>query len=90
MILSRLRRGERIEHYETVRVTKEGRRIDVVAYNLAGAGRCRTNYRCFEDRAGHYNEEASRRIAAGKRGTISAVGRRDAADRLGCATRRFY
>ena len=29
MILSRLRRGERIEHYETVRVTKGGRRIDV-------------------------------------------------------------
>ena len=29
MILDRLRRGERIEHYETVRVTKDGRRIDV-------------------------------------------------------------
>jgi PAS domain S-box-containing protein len=29
MILSRLRRGERIEHYETVRVTKDGRRVDV-------------------------------------------------------------
>ena len=28
-ILAQLRRGERIEHYETVRVTKEGRRIDV-------------------------------------------------------------
>jgi PAS domain S-box-containing protein len=29
VILSRLRRGERIEHFETVRVTKDGRRIDV-------------------------------------------------------------
>ena len=29
MILSRLRRGESIEHYETVRVKKEGRRIEV-------------------------------------------------------------
>lgn len=29
MILTRLRRGERIEHYETIRVTKEGRPIDV-------------------------------------------------------------
>ncbi|HWM90126.1 MAG TPA: ATP-binding protein [Thermoanaerobaculia bacterium] len=29
MILERLRRGERIEHYETVRQTKEGRLIDI-------------------------------------------------------------
>ena len=28
-ILAKLRRGERIEHYETVRVRKDGRRIDV-------------------------------------------------------------
>ena len=28
-ILARLRRGERIEHYETVRVAKDGRRIDI-------------------------------------------------------------
>jgi PAS domain S-box-containing protein len=28
-LLERLRRGERIEHFETVRVTKDGRRIDV-------------------------------------------------------------
>jgi two-component system, LuxR family, sensor kinase FixL len=29
MILERLRRGERIEHYETVRVSKDGRAIDI-------------------------------------------------------------
>lgn len=29
MILSRLSRGERIEHYETVRLAKDGRRIDI-------------------------------------------------------------
>jgi len=29
MILSRLRKGERIEHYETVRVAKDGRPIDI-------------------------------------------------------------
>ena len=28
-ILARLRRGERIEHYETVRIAKDGRRIDI-------------------------------------------------------------
>jgi PAS domain S-box-containing protein len=28
-ILERLRRGERIDHFETVRVTKDGRRIDI-------------------------------------------------------------
>lgn len=29
VILARLRRGERVEHFDTVRVTKDGRRIDV-------------------------------------------------------------
>ena len=29
MILSRLRKGQRIEHFETVRVTKDGRRINI-------------------------------------------------------------
>lgn len=28
-LLTRLRRGERIEHFETVRVTKDGRRLDI-------------------------------------------------------------
>jgi PAS domain S-box-containing protein len=28
-ILTRIRRGERVEHFETVRMTKEGRRLDV-------------------------------------------------------------
>src|ERR1051325_5096525 len=29
MILSRLRRGERIEHFETIRQTKDGRRLNI-------------------------------------------------------------
>jgi PAS domain S-box-containing protein len=29
LILSRLRRGERIEHYETIRLSRDGRRIDI-------------------------------------------------------------
>src|SRR5581483_1120926 len=28
-ILARLRRGERVEHFETVRVAKDGRRLDI-------------------------------------------------------------
>jgi PAS domain S-box-containing protein len=28
-VLARIRRGERIDHYETVRVTKDGRRLDI-------------------------------------------------------------
>src|SRR5947208_6175338 len=28
-ILSRIRRGERVDHFETIRVCKDGRRIDV-------------------------------------------------------------
>ena len=42
MILSRLRRGERIEHYETVRISKEGRRMEVsltISPVRDGAGR---------------------------------------------------
>jgi PAS domain S-box-containing protein len=40
-ILERLKRGERVEHYETVRRTKEGRQVDVALtispiYNAAG------------------------------------------------------
>ena len=41
-ILERLRRGERINHYDAVRVTKDGRRIDVsltVSPTLDGEGR---------------------------------------------------
>ena len=29
MVLGRIRRGERVEHFDTVRVTKDGRRLDV-------------------------------------------------------------
>src|SRR5262249_47084272 len=29
IILSRLRRGERIDHYDTIRITKDGRRVDI-------------------------------------------------------------
>ncbi len=42
MILARLARGERMDHYETVRVTRDGRRIDVsitVSPTLDAAGR---------------------------------------------------
>ena len=28
-ILGRLRRGERVEHFETIRISKDGRRLDI-------------------------------------------------------------
>ncbi|HSD29224.1 MAG TPA: PAS domain S-box protein [Vicinamibacteria bacterium] len=41
-ILERIRRGERVQHYETVRISKEGRRVDVsltISPVRDGAGR---------------------------------------------------
>ncbi len=35
-ILSRVRRGERVDHFETVRITKDGRRVDVVVDCVTG------------------------------------------------------
>ncbi len=37
VILKRIRKGERVEHYETVRVRKDGKTISRIAHPLAGA-----------------------------------------------------
>ena len=43
MILERLRSGERVEHFETIRVAKDGRRLDIsltVSPHLRRGGPC--------------------------------------------------
>ena len=50
--------GERVEHFETVRVTKDGRRIECRADDVAGARRRRHDHRRVEDRARHHRAEA--------------------------------
>jgi PAS domain S-box-containing protein len=47
-IFARLRRGERVEHYETVRRHKDGRMVNV--NDLADSGRQRAHHRSFQDR----------------------------------------
>ena len=53
-ILCRLRNGGRIDHYETVRVTKDGTRLDVSVIYLARRGSIRQNYCCLSSCAGHH------------------------------------
>ena len=61
LILGRIRRGEPIEHFETVRVTKDGRLIDIsltVSPVRDGAGR---HHRGLEDCPGHHRPQARSR-----------------------------
>ena len=58
-ILARLKRGERVDHFETVR-RAEGRDTDrYLAHDFAGEGRTRHHHRCVEDRPRHYCAEES-------------------------------
>ena len=53
-ILSRLRKGERVDHFETVRMTKDGRRLDVALTISPVRDDVGTDHRRLEDRAGHH------------------------------------
>src|SRR5215217_591046 len=75
MILKRLRRGEAIDHYETMRVTKDGRRLDISLTispirdsvgNIAGAStiaRDITERKQTEDALREIRESERRRLA---------------------------
>ena len=53
-ILERIRKGERVEHYETVRIRKDGRRILDLALRLADPRRRRQGRGRLVDRARHH------------------------------------
>ena len=50
-ILDRLGRGERIDHFDTVRVRKDGTETGHITDNFAGEGLCKQDYWCFENSA---------------------------------------
>ena len=57
-ILARLRRGERIDHFETVRLAKGGRAIEISLDDIAGARPTGPDHRRVEDRARHHGHQA--------------------------------
>ena len=57
-ILRRLRVGERVEHFETVRVTKAGKRIDVSLTISPLRDPSGQDYRIFQDCPRHHGGQA--------------------------------
>ena len=64
-ILERLKRGERIERYDTHRRRKDGAIIDVSPDHLAGIRRCRPPARGIENRARRHRPTPRAGRAAG-------------------------
>ena len=60
MIMARLRRGERIEHYETQRLAKDGTRIDVALTISPLRDQHRPDHRRLQDRSRYYRAAAGR------------------------------
>ena len=60
-ILTRLRKGERVEHFETVRMTKDGRRLDVALTISPVRDDSGADHRRVEDRPRHHDAEAERK-----------------------------
>ena len=60
-ILERIRRGERVEHFETVRRRKDGTLLDISLFFLFSHPRCTgTDRGRVEDRARHWRAQAGR------------------------------
>ncbi len=49
-VLARIRRGQKTDHFDTIRVAKDGRRLEISADGLAGAERGRRDHRRLQDR----------------------------------------
>ena len=60
-ILERLCRGERVEHFETVRVAKDGRRLDISLTVSPITRRRGPRHRGVEDRPRHHRARAAER-----------------------------
>ena len=60
-ILQRIRRGERIDHYETVRRRKDGTLLDISLTISPSQGRPRPDRGRLEDRPRHHRAQAGRR-----------------------------
>jgi PAS domain S-box-containing protein len=77
-ILERIGRGEYIEHFDTVRTTKDGRFARSVAQHLAGQVGDRRDHRFRQSRARHDRAEAAARtrIACAEDGGRRVDGRR--------------
>jgi PAS domain S-box-containing protein len=63
-VLARLRRGERVEHFETTRMARDGRRNRRVPHRFPDTGRGRKHRGRVEDRAGHFRTKADGAHAA--------------------------
>jgi PAS domain S-box-containing protein len=60
-ILARIARGESVDHFETVRIRKDGKRIEV-SVTISPVKDGEGEYcRCFQDRARHHRTQASRK-----------------------------
>ena len=57
-ILAKLRRGERVDHFETVRVAKDGRRLDISLTISPVRDATGTDHRRLEDRPRHHRGQA--------------------------------
>ena len=53
LVLGKIRAGEKLDHYETVRMRKDGRANLDLTHGLPAAERERRGHRCLQDRARH-------------------------------------